>query len=159
MKTHNSGDRDLGDWPLRIRVAGIHQIPDSTGGADAAPREPVVVDETSRPLGWIERTLLAVDTNRVFLEVPDPRLRAELVAEFQAEKRDVIVASNSHALLEFMKQLPIPTEPANDVVIAEDDFPGTTATDLRRQLQERGWAIPVFTVWNQTPCGGSGVAS
>ena len=119
----------------------------------------MAVSETGRPLGWIERTLLAVDSNRVFIEVSDPQLREELAAEYEAEFRDVIAASDSQTLLKFMEQLPIPTEPANDMVIAEDDFPSTTASDLRRQLKTLGWSIPVFTVWNQSSRGGKEVAS
>jgi C4-dicarboxylate-specific signal transduction histidine kinase len=107
----------------------------------------VPVDESGRPLGWIERTLLAVDSNRVFIEVSDPRLRADLTAEYEAENRDVIVAKDSQTLLKFMEQLPVPAAPANDMVIAGEDSSGETVSDLRRQLKARGWSIPVFTVW------------
>jgi len=106
----------------------------------------VALNNNGRPLGWIERTLLAVDANRVFIEVSDPRLRDELVAANQAEHRDVIAASNSEALLEFMDRLPVPTDCGNDVVIAEEDSSGTRASDLYRRLQARGWSIPVLTV-------------
>jgi hypothetical protein len=143
MKTQHLENQNLADWPLRAHLAGINQSSDSSG----------------HPLGWIERTLLAVDTNRVFIEVADPRLREELAAEYEAENRDVIAASDSDTLLNFMEQLPIPAEPTNDIVIVENDFPKTTATELRCQLKARGWEIPVFTVWNQSSSGGKEVAS
>jgi hypothetical protein len=152
MKTQDLESADLTAWPLRTRLASTNQIPDFSETKGYASTHPVAVGKTGRPLGWIERTLLAVDNNRVFIEASDPRLREELASEYAAENRDVIAASDSQTLLKFMEQLPIPTDPGNDVVIAEDDFPGTTATDLRRQLQARGWCIPVFTVWNQSPC-------
>ena len=58
-----------------------------------------------------------------------------------------------------MEQLPIPDDFGDDFVIAEDDFPGTNATDLHRQLLARGWSIPVVTVSTQAPLGGAGVTS
>jgi hypothetical protein len=54
----------------------------------------------------------------VFIEVSDPRLRAELTAEYEAVNRDVIVASDRQTLLKFMEQLPGPVAPTNDMVIA-----------------------------------------
>ena len=159
MKTQHIENQIPAAWSLRTHLAGINQIADSSEPQGIAPNHPVAVGETGRPLGWIERTLLAVDSNRVFIEVSDPQLREELAAEYAAESRDVIAASDSQTLLRFMEQLPVPADPANDVVIVEDDFPNTTATDLRRQLKARGWSIPVFTVWNQLPRGGKEVAS
>lgn len=107
---------------------------------------PVAISKSGRPLGWIERTLLAVDTDRVFIEVSDPELRQELISAYEDEGCDVIAASNSKTLLEFMEQLPIPHDFGNDLVLADDDFPGTNAEDLHRELRAHGWAIPVFTV-------------
>lgn len=159
MKSQHIKNQNLAACPLHTRLTGINQIPDSSGPEDIAPNHPVAVSETGRPLGWIERTLLAVDSNRVFIDISDPRLRDELAAEYEAENRDVIATSDSQTLLKFMEQLPIPVEPANDVVIVEDDFPGTTAIDLWHQLKARGWSIPVFTVWNQASRGGKEVAS
>lgn len=151
MKTQGLESANLTTWPLRTRLAATNQIPDSSETKGYASTHPVAVSWTGRPLGWIERTLLAVDNNRVFIEASDPRLREELAAEYEAENRDVIAACDSQSLLRFMEQLPIPADAGNDLVIAEDDFPGTTATDLWRQLKARGWSIPVFTVWNQSP--------
>jgi CheY-like chemotaxis protein len=107
---------------------------------------PVATSKSGRPLGWIERTLLAVDTDRVFIEVSDPELRQELVTAYEDEGCDVIAASNSKTLLEFMELLPVPHDFGNDLVLADDNFPGTNAEDLHRELQARGWSIPVFTV-------------
>jgi CheY-like chemotaxis protein len=107
---------------------------------------PVAISKSGQPLGWIERTLLAVDTDRVFIEVSDPELRQELVTAYEDEGCDVIAASNSRTLLDFMEQLPVPRDFGNDLVLADDDFPGTNAEDLHRQLKARGWSIPVFTV-------------
>ncbi|HJX63581.1 MAG TPA: hypothetical protein VJ860_06475 [Polyangia bacterium] len=112
---------------------------------------PVAVDKTGQPLGWIERTLLAVNTDRVFIEVSDPELREELVAAYEGEGCNVIAASNSRALLALMEQLPIPHDFGNDLVLAEDDFPGTNAADIHRELMQHGWSIPVFTVAIQSP--------
>ena len=107
----------------------------------------------------MERTLLAVDTDRVFIEVSNPGLREELVAAYEAEGCNVVAASSSRTLLAFMEQLPIPRDFATDLVIAEDDFPGTNGTDLHRQLLARGWSIPVYTISTQAPFGKAGVAS
>ena len=107
---------------------------------------PVATSKSGRPLGWIERTLLAVDTDRVFIEVSDPELRQELITAYEDEGCDVIAAANSKTLLEFMEQLPIPHDFGNDLVLADDDFPGSNAEDLHRQLKAHGWSIPVFTV-------------
>ncbi len=148
MKNQQLEDSSLNASPLRTRLAGINQIPDSSEKG-LTPDHPVAVSETGRPLGWTERTLLAVDTNRVFIEASDPWLREALAAESGTDNRDVIAASDSQTLLRFMEQLPVPAEPGNDVVIVEDDFPGTTAVDVWRGLKARGWSIPVFTVWNQ----------
>jgi CheY-like chemotaxis protein len=120
---------------------------------------PVAVGKTGKPVGWIERTLLAVNTDRVFIEVSDPELREELVTAYEDEGCDVIAASNSKTLLAFMEQLPIPHDFGNDLVLAEDDFPGTNATDLHRHLLEHGWSIPVFTVSTQSPPESADLAS
>jgi hypothetical protein len=117
------------------------------------------VTSSGRPLGWIERTLLAVDGKRVFIDVSDPGLREELIAANEAEHRDVIATSNREALLEFMARLPIPTDPANDFVIAQEDYSGTEATDLRRELEARGWSIPVLTVLPRARLGEEGGTS
>jgi CheY-like chemotaxis protein len=134
------------------------QINDSHGAKGKKPAPPVAIDRSGHRLGWIERTLLAVDTDRVFIEMSDPRLREELVSTYEDEGCDVIAASSSRALLAFIEQLPIPRDFGDDVVIAEDDFPGTSATDLHRQLLARGWSIPVFTIAAETPFGRVGVA-
>jgi hypothetical protein len=147
MKTQSPEGSTLTLCPLRTRLAAGEESPDSYGTKSQAWGHPVPVDESGRPLGWIERTLLAVDSNRVFIEVSDPRLRADLTAEYEAENRDVIVAKDSQTLLKFMEQLPVPAAPANDMVIAGEDSSGETVSDLRRQLKARGWSIPVFTVW------------
>ena len=114
---------------------------------------------STNPLGWIERTLLAVDGHRVFIDVADPRLREELIATNKALHRDVIAASNSEALLQFITHLPVPRDYANDVVIAEEDTSGTKAKDLDQQLRARGWSIPVLTVSARTRLGALGVTS
>lgn len=131
------------------------------GAKGETPAPPVAIDRSGHRLRWIERTLLAVDTDRVFIEMSDPGLREELVEAYEDQGRDVIAASNSRTLLAFMEQLPVPHDFANDndLVIAEDDFPGTNGTDLHRQLLARGWAIPVFTISPQAPWGRTGVAS
>jgi CheY-like chemotaxis protein len=157
MKKQHLEYLDRATWPLCTHLTGNEQIRFSSGSN--GPIHPVAVSKAGHPLGWIERTLLAVDTNRVFIEASDPHLREELAAEYEAENRDVVAAGDSQTLLEFMEQLPIPTEPANDVVIMQDDFPKSSATDLCRKLKARGWSIPVYTVWNQSPRGGSGVTS
>ncbi|HJX54412.1 MAG TPA: hypothetical protein VJ801_16720 [Polyangia bacterium] len=159
MKTQYTETAGLTSWRLRTPLAGSEKIANSNGAAGETQVLPVAVDRTGQPLGWIERTLLAVDKDRVFIEVSDPGLREELVAAYQFEDRDVIAASNSKTLLAFMEQLPIPDDFGDDIVIAEDDFPGTTATDLHRQLLARGWSIPVFTVTTQEPSGRAGVVS
>ena len=120
---------------------------------------PVAIGKSGRPLGWIERTLLAVDTDRVFIEVSDPELREELVTAYEDEGCDVIAASNSRTLLSFMEQLPIPHDFGNDLVLADDNFPGTNAEDLHRELQAHGWSIPVFTVALQSPPDSAKMAS
>jgi CheY-like chemotaxis protein len=112
---------------------------------------PVAISKSGQPLGWIERTLLAVDTDRVFIEVSDPELREELMTAYEDEGCDVVATSNSGTLLAFMEQLPIPHDFGNDLVLADDNFPGTNAEDLHRELQAHGWAIPVFTVSFQSP--------
>jgi len=136
MKTEYSETASLSSW--RFPEAATRVLP-------------VAVDKTGQPLGWIERTLLAVNTDRVFIEVSDPELREELVAAYEGEGCSVIAASNSRALLALMEQLPIPHDFGNDLVLAEDDFPGTNATDIHRDLLEHGWSIPVFTVSIQSP--------
>ena len=50
------------------------------------------------------------------------------------------------------RQTPSHRSPVDETGRAEDDFAGTEAT-------ARDWSIPVFTVWNQSPRGGLGVAS
>ena len=154
MKTQET-ETSLSEWRLRTQLAGNGKLP----GASGTWAIPVAVGKTGKPLGWIERTLLAVDTDRVFIEVSDPGLREELVATYEDEGFDVIAASNSRTLLEFMEQLPIPHDFGKDVVIAEDDFPGTNATDLHRQLQAHGWAIPVYSISTQAPFRRAGVSS
>ena len=113
MKTEYSETASLSSW--RFPAAETSVVP-------------VAVDKAGQPLGWIERTLLAVNTDRVFIEVSDPELRAELVAAYEGEGCNVIAASNSRTLLALMEQLPIPRDFGNDLVLAEDDFPGTTDT-------------------------------
>ena len=157
MKTQYTETPSLSSWRLRTPLAGSDRIANSNGSETRAL--PVAVNRAGQPLGWIERTLLAVDTDRVFIEVADPCLREELIATYEAEGCDVIATSNSKTLLAFMEQLPIPNDFVDDVVIAEDDFPGTTATDLRKQLWARGWVIPVFTVPTQEPSGRAGALS
>lgn len=154
MKTQET-ETSLSEWRLRTQLAGNDKLPD----ASRTWAIPVAVGKTGKPLGWIERTLLAVDTDRVFIEVSDPELRDELVAAYEGEGCDVIAASNSRTLLALMEQLPIPREFGNDLVLAEDDFPGTNATDLHRQLLAHGWSIPVFTVSFQSPPDGADAAS
>jgi hypothetical protein len=155
MKTQETETQSLSAWRLRTREPESDRLP----GAEGTPALPVAVNRTGQPLGWIERTLLDVDTDRVFIEVSDPGLREELVATYEDEGLDVIAASNSRTLLEFMEQLPIPHDFGKDVVIAEDDFPGTNATDLHRQLQAHGWAIPVYSISTQAPFRRAGVSS
>jgi hypothetical protein len=152
MKTQYTETASLSSWRLRTPLAGSDKIANSNA-------LPVAVDRTGRPLGWIGRTLVAVDTDRVFIEASDPGLREELVAMYEDEGCDVIATSNSKTLLAFMEQLPVPDDFGDDVVIAEDDFPGTNATDLHRQLLARGWSIPVFTVSTRGPSDRTGVAS
>ena len=100
-----------------------------------------------QPSGWVARTLLAVDTDRVFIDVSDPGLRSALIAEFEAEGRDVVAAGNSKALLAFMEKLPVPDDPCGDVVDVEGDVPGTSGAELVRQLRARGWPITAQVVW------------
>ena len=159
MKTQCTETASLSSWRLRTPLAGSDRIANSNGTEGETQALPVAVDRTGQPLGWIGRTLLAVDTDRVFIEVSDPGLREELVAAYEADGCDVIATSNSRTLLAFMGQLPIPDDFGDDVVIAEDDFPGTNATDLHRQLLARGWSIPVFTVLTRKPSGRAGVTS
>jgi hypothetical protein len=156
VKTQETETESLASWRLRTRLAQSDKAHASGG---ATPALPVAVNRTGQPLGWIERTLLDVDTDRVFIEVSDPGLREELVATYEDEGFDVIAASNSRTLLGFMEQLPIPHDFGKDVVIAEDDFPGTNATDLHRQLQAHGWAIPVYSISTQAPFRRAGVSS
>jgi CheY-like chemotaxis protein len=85
------------------------------------------------------------------LSASDGRLLLRLLLRLpqvapEDEGCDVIAASNSRTLLDFMEQLPVPRDFGNDLVLADDDFPGTNAEDLHRQLKARGWSIPVFTV-------------
>ena len=159
MKTQDSRTPSLSPWRLHARLVGSNRIANSNGAEGEARELPVAVDRTGHRLGWIERTLLAVDTDRVFIEVSDSRLREKLIAAYENEGCDVIAASSSKTLLAFMEQLPIPDDFGDDFVIAEDDFPGTNATDLHRQLLARGWSIPVVTVSTQAPLGGAGVTS
>jgi len=144
MKTEYSETASLSSW--RFPAAETSVVP-------------VAVDKAGQPLGWIERTLLAVNTDRVFIEVSDPELREELVTAYEDEGCDVVATSNSRTLLAFMEQLPIPHDFGNDLVLAEDDFPGTNATDLHRRLLEHGWSIPVFTVAIQSPPDSEKLAS
>jgi hypothetical protein len=144
---------------LRDRLAKIDQTSDSRETKWDMRAHPAVLSKAGHPVGWIERTLLAVDTDRAFIDVSDPELREELVAAFETEGRDVIATSNRRTLLAFMEQLPVPRDFGDDIVVVEDDFPGTTAIDLHRELLARGWAIPVFTVSTQAPSGRAGAAS
>ena len=158
MKTQDSETANPSSWRLPKRLTKDDRIPDSRGTTGKARAVPVAVGTTGQPLGWIERTLLAVDTDRVFIEVSDPELRQALVDAYEDEGCDVIATSNSRTLVAFMEQLPIPDDFGDDLVIAEDDFSGTNATDLHRQLLARGWPIPVVTVSTQAPSGKAGAA-
>jgi hypothetical protein len=159
MKTRLSTNSDPISWLLRTRPAED----DPMDGFPKAKAEPkslrATVTSTGHPLGWIERTLLAVDGHRVFIDVADARLREELIAANEALHHDVIAASNSEALLQFIAHLPVPRGYANDVVIAEEDTSGTKAKDLDQQLRARGWSIPVLTVSARTRLGALGVTS
>jgi len=157
MKTQSTETPSLSSWRLRTPLTGSEKIANSNGARETRPL-PIAVDRTGHPLGWIERTLLAVDTDRVFIEVSDPELREELVSAYEDEGCDVVATSNSKTLLAFMERLPIPADFGNDIAIADDDFPGTNATDLHRQLLARGWTIPVLTVSTHEPSGRAGLA-
>jgi hypothetical protein len=119
----------------------------------------VATKDAGQPLGWIERTLLAVDGNRVFIEASDAQLREELIEANAAQHHDVIATSNREALLEFMAHLPVPRDSGNDIVIAQADAAGIDAANLRRELEARGWSIPVLTVSPRARLDGEGGVS
>ena len=64
MKTQETETESLASWRLRTRLAQSDKAHASGG---ATPALPVAVNRTGQPLGWIERTLLDVDTDRVFI--------------------------------------------------------------------------------------------
>jgi hypothetical protein len=159
MKTQSSEIPSLFPWRLRKRLAEIDKTSDSRATKSETRAYPAVLGKEGHPVGWIERTLLAVNTGRAFIDVADPEMREELVVAYETEGRDVIATSNSRTLLAFMAQLPVPKDFGDDIVVVEDDFPGTHAIELHHQLRARGWPIPVFTVSTRPPSGIVGVAS
>jgi CheY-like chemotaxis protein len=159
MKTQDYRIPSLTSWQLRRRLAEIEETSRSLGTKAKVRSPSVVLSRAGRPVGWMERTLLAVDTDRAFVEVSDPGLRQALVAAFEAEGRDVIATSNRRALLAFMEELPIPDDSGDDLVVAEDDASGSNAAELRRQLRARGWSIPVLPVSTARPRASAKAAS
>jgi hypothetical protein len=159
MNTQDSTNPSPTASQARTRPAENDQVMESMAAKGEPRTLRAAVANSGRPLGWIERTLIAVDGKRVFIDVSDPGLREELVAANEARHHDVIAASNREALLEFMARLPIPIDAANDIVIAQEDYSGTEAIDLRHELEARGWSIPVLTVSPRARLGEEGGAS
>jgi hypothetical protein len=158
MKSQDSKNVDPSSLLARVHAARNEKMDDLSEAKKVRPTLRSAVTGSGRPLGWIERTLLAVDGHRVFIDVSDPRLREELVAANEAEHRDVIAASNIEALFEFMARLPVPKDCGNDIVIADEDFSRTKASELFRQLEARGWSIPVLTVSARKSLGATELA-
>lgn len=146
MKTNQVQIPRIYPWPFRTTLARDDRLPDWHQMLDRAPSLSTAVTETGCPAGWMERTLLAVDTGRVFIDAPDPAIRGALVAAFEAGGHDVIAAGSSQALLTLMEQLPIPDELSGDVVVVEDEHPGTIAAELLGGLRALGWSIPALVV-------------
>ena len=159
MKTQSSEISSLSSWRLRRWLARIEQASDSGATKAELRAHPVVLSKAGDPVGWMERTLLAVNTDRAFIDVADAELRDELVTAFETEGRDVIATSNGRTLLAFMEKLPLPDDFGDDIVVVEDDFHGTHVAEVQSQLRARGWEVPVFTVSTQAPSGRVGVAS
>jgi CheY-like chemotaxis protein len=141
MKTNNFETPSPCSWWLHNLSAEHDPISDAAASNPDAPAAPVFAGKTGQPAGWVERTLLAVDTDRVFIDVSDANLRDELIAAFEADGRDVVAAANGQSLLEFMEKLPVPDYPSGDVVVVEDGVCGPSTDGLLEQLRARGWPI------------------
>jgi CheY-like chemotaxis protein len=97
----------------------------------------------SHAVNWMESTLLAVDSRRVFIAEEDPFMRKMLVRCFEKEGRDVIAAANGRILLEYMKGLPRPGSDSGDVLLTDVEMPEIGGFDLMDELRSQGWTLPV----------------
>lgn len=101
---------------------------------------------------WIEKTLVAVDTRRVFLAEADPFMRRLLTRRFQAAGHDVIAAENGRSMLEYLHELPRPTGASGDVLVTDVEMPEMGGFELVDRARAAGWSMPVvFLKANPSP--------
>src|ERR1700690_1089776 len=91
---------------------------------------------------WIEKTLLAVDAQRVFIAAGDPFMRKLLARRFEAEGHDVIAAENGRIMLDYFLEMPRPAPGSGDVLITDVEMPEMGGFELVDRARAAGWTLP-----------------
>jgi DNA-binding response OmpR family regulator len=105
----------------------------------------VAKNEEHLPL-WMEKTLLAVDAQRVFIAEADPFTRKLLARRFAAEGHDVILAENGSIMLDYFLEMPRPAPGSGDVLITDVEMPEMGGFELVDRARAAGWTLPVVFV-------------
>jgi CheY-like chemotaxis protein len=95
---------------------------------------------------WMERTLLAVNAQRVFIAENDPFMRKLLARRFEAEGHHVIAAENGRIMLDYFLEMPQPAPGSGDVLITDVDMPEMGGFELVDRARDAGWALPVIFI-------------
>ncbi len=93
---------------------------------------------------WIEKTLLAVDAQRVFIAEDDPFMRKLLARRFEAEGHDVIAAENGRIMLDYFLEMPRPAPGSGDVLITDVEMREMGGFELVDRARTAGWTLPVI---------------